>query len=145
MSDDFLTDEIFFYECKVCGNVMLKLIDSKLTPQCCGRDMHRLTPAEVEASVTTHQPVYVQNGNKILVRVGKEEHPMNAEHYIQWILIKTNRGFHVHKLRPGEEPETCFSLCPGEQLKEVYEFCSRHKLFKTDVADELTDCPMCGI
>ena len=33
-----------FYECEVCGNVMVKLVDGGVTPDCCGAAARTWTP-----------------------------------------------------------------------------------------------------
>lgn len=46
-----------FYLCPVCGNVLVKIEDSGVTPHCCGREMVELEPGTTDASLEKHVPV----------------------------------------------------------------------------------------
>lgn len=119
---------IVFYRCSVCGNLMIKLVDSGLTPQCCGRDMMPAEPSKEEFG-EKHIPVWRMNGCKLMIQVGEILHPMSKEHYINWILIKTNLGTHIRELSPDDSPEAVITLSKGERLLEVYSFCNIHGLW----------------
>lgn len=123
-----------FYVCNVCGNVVVKLHDSGLTPNCCGRDMVPLEAAVIDGSGERHVPVTSIEDNVVVVTVGQVLHPMTPEHYIEWIFIKTNLGFHYKRLHPGDVPEAFFHLDEGEMVCEVYEYCNIHKLWNRPMA-----------
>ena len=55
---------------------------------------------------------------------------MIAEHYIEWIALKTKEGVQIKELKPEEEPKRCFSLCEGDEVEEVYAYCNLHSLWK---------------
>ena len=57
---------------------------------------------------------------------------MLPEHWIQWVLVETDKGFHRHNLQPAEAPEAVFTL-PGEKVIAVYEYCNLHGLWKTSL------------
>ena len=46
-----------FYKCNHCGNVIVKLVDSKVPVVCCGEPMVELVPNTVDASGEKHLPV----------------------------------------------------------------------------------------
>ena len=46
-----------FYKCAHCGNVIQKVVDSKVPVVCCGEKMQELIPGTVDASVEKHLPV----------------------------------------------------------------------------------------
>ena len=46
-----------FYKCAMCGNVVVKLVDSKVPIVCCGEKMQELVPNTVDASNEKHVPV----------------------------------------------------------------------------------------
>lgn len=139
--------ELTFYRCNVCGNLIVKLNDSGITPVCCARDMEILTPNTTDGAEEKHVPMWMMDGCKVIVTVSTEEHPMSEEHYIQLIALETNRGFSVKYLCPGDNPEACFKLCKGEVVKNIYEFCNIHKLWKADMTSEESENerPVCGI
>ena len=46
-----------FYKCRRCGNVIEKVVDSKVPVVCCGEKMEELVPNTVDASGEKHLPV----------------------------------------------------------------------------------------
>ena len=84
--------EVKFYRCNHCGNIVEKIIDSKVPVVCCGEPMKALIPGTSDASVEKHLPVYKVENNKVYVTVGSVEHPMVEEHYIEWISLQTKYG-----------------------------------------------------
>ena len=53
-----------FYKCRHCGNVIQKVVDSRVPVVCCGEKMEELIPGTVDASVEKHVPVYEVKDNK---------------------------------------------------------------------------------
>lgn len=135
MKTNNFTKKVLFYLCSVCGNLIIKLNDSGLVPQCCGRDMILLEPGTTDASEEYHVPIWKMKGCKVMVEVGREYHPMTEMHYIQWIVVETNRGFYCKHLWPNMVPEACFRLCSEEYVTDVYAYCNLHKLWKAEPVD----------
>ena len=57
--------------------------------------MHELTANTTEAALEKHLPAVTVNGGKIEVVVGAVEHPMSDAHYIEWILLETDKGVQI--------------------------------------------------
>jgi superoxide reductase len=119
-----------FFRCEHCGNIIEMVNDTGVPVMCCGQKMTELIPGTVDAALEKHVPVYTVEGNKVMVTVGAVEHPMLPEHYIQWIAIETKQGSQRKTLSPGEKPAACFTLCEGDELVAVYEYCNLHGLWK---------------
>ena len=119
-----------FYICRHCGNMIAMLHDGGAHVQCCGEKMRRLEPGTTEASGEKHIPVYNREGNTIHVSVGSVEHPMSEEHYIEWICLVTEHVIQYAHLKPTDKPRAKFSLCEGDEVREVYAFCNQHDLWK---------------
>ena len=119
-----------FYYCSVCGNIIEKVADSGNDLVCCGRSMIEMEAGITDGSVEFHIPVCEREEKQIKVCIGKNPHPMTAEHYIQWIELVTNKGIYRKYLEPGEDPCVKFKLCKSETPIEVYAYCNRHKLWK---------------
>lgn len=117
------------YRCPHCGNIIIKLVDSKVKPVCCGVAMQELKPNTVDAALEKHVPVVAKGAGEVKVTVGSVLHPMLPEHYIEFVAIVTNLGWRVNHLKPGDLPETTFALAKGEKVKKVYEYCSLHGLW----------------
>ncbi len=119
-----------FYVCEHCGNIITKVQDSKVPVMCCGQKMTEMIPGTTDAAVEKHVPVYEVEGNVVKVQVGSVEHPMVAEHYIQWIVLQTNQGAQIKYLEPENPPVAAFALAEGEVVEAVLEYCNLHGLWQ---------------
>ena len=119
-----------FYICEVCGNIITHVNASGVPVFCCGQKMRELVPGTVDASQEKHVPVYRVEGNLVHVKVGSVEHPMLAEHSIQWVAVESRQGVQIKYLQPGQAPEASFALVDGDELVAVYEYCNLHGLWK---------------
>ena len=121
-----------FYICPHCGNIVEMVHDAGVNPVCCGQKMDELVPNSVEASGEKHIPAVNIEGGIVEVKVGSVEHPMAAEHWIEWIQVATNKGVQRKYLNPGEAPKVKF-LLSGEKPLAVYAYCNLHGLWKVDL------------
>lgn len=122
-----------FYKCPVCGNVVEKLVDSKVPVVCCGKKMEELVPNTVDASGEKHVPVVTRIDEcKVKVEVGSVAHPMLPEHHIAFIYLENENGGIRIDLPKDGKPEAVFCTCSGKPAA-VYEYCNLHGLWKTDV------------
>ena len=121
-----------FYVCPVCGQVVEKVTDKGIPVVCCGKPMEELKANTTDASQEKHVPVVTVDGNKVNVTVGSVAHPMEAEHYIEWIYVQTENGGLRKTLNPGDAPEAEFCL-GGDKAVAVYAYCNLHGLWKADV------------
>ena len=119
-----------FYICKHCGNIIEKVEDKGVPVVCCGEVMQELQAGIEDGAVEKHVPVYTVDGDLVQVEVGEVEHPMFAEHWIEWISLKTDQGIQRKYLKPGEKPAVDFKLCDNETVEEVYAYCNLHGLWK---------------
>ncbi|MDL2220361.1 hypothetical protein LJC55_01705 [Eubacteriales bacterium OttesenSCG-928-N14] len=91
-----------------------------------------LPPDFKERTVEAHLPVVQVGENTVRVQIGKDLHMMEAEHYIEWILLQTDRGGSWKNLVPGDEPVAVFATQPGETVVAAYAYCNLHGLWKKD-------------
>ncbi len=122
--------DVKFYICEHCGNIITKVVDSKVPVMCCGQKMTELIPGTVDAAVEKHVPVYSVEGNVVSVSVGSVEHPMIEQHYIQWIAVATKEGVQIKYLNPEEKPAATFAVTDGDEVEAVYAYCNLHGLWK---------------
>ena len=125
-----MKENVKFYRCPICGNV-IELIDGdskRIT--CCGKNMELLVANTVDASVEKHVPVYKKEGEKIVVKVGDVIHPMEEKHYIMWIALVSDNKVTRVDLLPNEAPEAVFDYV---EKAEVYAYCNLHGLWKTTI------------
>ena len=119
-----------FYICSHCGNIIAKVKDVGVPVMCCGQKMTEIIPGTTEASHEKHIPVYQVEGNIVTVRVGAVDHPITAEHFIEWVSLQTKQGNQRKVLTPGQEPVVRFALCEGDEVEAVYAYCNLHGLWK---------------
>ena len=128
-----------FYKCRHCGNVIMKMVDSKVPVVCCGEVMQELVPNTVDASFEKHVPFVTnliecdcegQCERVIKVQVGSVPHPMTTEHHIAFIYVETENGGMRKSLK--DKPEATFCVC-GDKPVAVYEYCNLHGLWKTEL------------
>lgn len=119
-----------FYRCKKCGTMVGLIHKGGCIPSCCGEEMAELVANTTDAAHEKHVPVITQNGNEVRVAVGSAAHPMEAEHWIQWIYLHTEQGGQRKVLNPGDKPEAVFALADGDKLISAYEYCNKHGLWE---------------
>ncbi len=114
------------FKCEVCGNT-ISFVDNK-GPKivCCDKEMEELPIKTEDEGQEKHVPVLSVEGNKVNVKVGSVEHPMEDEHYIQLIqLVQNDKVIFEKRLSPGEKPEAEFLVENTENLK-AREVCNVH-------------------
>jgi superoxide reductase len=80
-----------------------------------------------------HIPVWESVPAGILVKVGSIEHPMEEQHYIEWIELKTTGGLTERRtLKPGSKPEALFDA-EAAQVAELAAYCNIHGLWNNKV------------
>lgn len=119
-----------FFKCHKCGN-LIGLIEGDIDNiTCCGEKMELLVANSIDAAMEKHIPVYEKVEDEIVVQVGKIEHPMEKEHYIQWIAQMNDNQTTRIRLYPEQSTTVRFKYIPGATL---YAYCNKHGLWKTEV------------
>ena len=119
-----------FYKCEKCGKIIAIVNDKPCDTFCCNEPMKELVPNTTDAATEKHVPVYTVDGNVVKVTIGSVEHPMTDEHLIEWVSLETKQGNQRKILKSGSEPKICFSMCNGDEVKNVYAYCNLHGLWK---------------
>lgn len=120
-----------FFICEHCGNIITKLKDAGVPVMCCGQKMREIIPGTTDAAQEKHIPVYTVEGGKVMVTVGAVSHPMQTEHYIEWVSLQTKQGNQRKILQPGQEPKVCFTIYEDDEVEAVYAYCNLHSLWKS--------------
>jgi superoxide reductase len=96
---------------------------------CCGQPMELLKEKREDVGQEKHVPVIEKAGARAKVKVGSIPHPMEENHYIEWVEIiadgKSCRKF----LNPGDKPEAEFEI-KAEKI-EAREYCNVHGLWRS--------------
>ena len=122
--------EIKYLKCAKCGQIVSVVKDTGVPIICCGQPMEEIEAGVTDAAVEKHVPVYENSDNMLRVNVGIEDHPMEEEHYIEWIAVTTKLGYQRKNLKPGEPPHAVFSLVDHDEVIAVYAYCNIHGLWK---------------
>lgn len=117
-----------FYKCKHCGQIIAFVKETGVPVICCGDPMEEIIPGTVDAALEKHVPVVEVNGNIVKVTIGEVEHPMQDDHYIEWIALQTKFGNQRKELKPGDKPVAEFAMIEGDQVIATFEYCNLHGL-----------------
>ena len=122
-------EEIIFKKCGNCGTLVKVMINSKeeLEKICSKDDTKIIKPNTEDASFEKHVPNFVINGNKIDVKIN---HPMDEDHYIMFITMKTENEETTKYLRPGDLAEASFEY-KGKGI--IYAYCNKHSLWSKEI------------
>ena len=127
-------NEVKFYYCEACGNLVILLNEGPGQLVCCGQDMILLEAGTTDAAKEKHVPEAKREGDRLIVQVGSVAHPMEEKHYITHIVAVQGDKVQIKYLKPGEEPKAEFAICAEcEDKIQVYEFCNLHGLWMTEV------------
>lgn len=117
------------YKCVNTGVVIEILECGSVCEACTEQEMQPLLErGAAEEGKEKHVPVVTRSDGRILVTVGSTPHPMEQEHWIQWIELRTGDQVYRKHLRPGERPEATFPVVDGDFT--VRELCNKHGLWK---------------
>jgi superoxide reductase len=124
-----MAERLQVYKCELCGNIVEVFHAGQGELVCCGQPMNLLAENTVDAAVEKHVPVIEQTDHGIKVTVGSVPHPMEPEHYIEWIEVVVDGKAYTEFLNPGDPPEATFCV-EGDQIT-AREYCNKHGHWKS--------------
>lgn len=116
------------YRCELCGNIVHVVNAGGGDLVCCGKPMKLLKENTTDAAVEKHVPVIEKTATGYKVSVGSVAHPMQAEHYIQFIELIADGISYWKFLKPGDAPVAEF--CVSATSVKAREYCNLHGLWK---------------
>ncbi len=130
-----MAEKLNLYKCDICGNIVEVVIDGAGSLVCCGEDMKLLNANTEDGATEKHVPVVEHLNTSHVIKVGSLPHPMEKEHYIQFIEVISNDRRYVKRkyLYPGEEPEMIIK-CLEQDDFEAREYCNIHGLYSNKEA-----------
>jgi len=117
------------YKCNVCGNMVEMIHMGAGDLVCCGQPMDLEKEKTEDEGNEKHKPIIEYTEDGIKVKVGSIEHPMEEEHFIEWIEIIASGNHARHFLKPGDKPETFFDVKAENVEAKIY--CNVHGLWKS--------------
>lgn len=115
---------------KVTG-LVVQVLNPGTATQCCSPDATILDVMTRDGAVEKHVPVVVATEHGIKVTVGSVPHPMDADHFIEFIEVVNGPYVNRKHLKPGEAPVAEFYV-PMQPGLEVRAYCNKHGLWKAD-------------
>lgn len=117
------------YKCPICGNVIEIIHPGAGQLVCCGQPMELLQTKTEDTGYEKHLPVVEKFENKITVKIGSVQHPMEESHYIELIEIITPDKVYKKFLKPNDKPEAIFEISADNITIRAY--CNVHGLWQT--------------
>ena len=123
------TARLQVYRCNICGNIVEVIHTGAGELVCCGQPMELLVENTTDAAQEKHVPVIEKVDGGIKVAVGSVAHPMEEDHFIEWIEVLVDGKAYRQFLKPGSKPEAEFEI-KGQKVT-AREYCSIHGLWKS--------------
>ncbi len=117
------------YKCESCGAIVEVLAGGAGVLVCCGEDMKNMKENTVDASKEKHIPVAEKSAVGTKVKVGSVPHPMEPDHYIEWVEVVNGEWVNFKAMKPGEKPEADFYVPMSPKLV-VRAYCNKHGLWR---------------
>lgn len=121
-----MTKRLQVYKCEVCGNIVQVSHAGVGTLICCNKSMRLLEEKTEDEGREKHKPVIEKTVDGIKVLVGTVPHPMEKDHYIEWIEVLSRDNICIKFLSPGQPPEAYFKI---QDYDVVREYCTVHGLW----------------
>jgi len=124
-----MTEISQIYKCTVCGNIIEVVHTGGGELVCCGQPMVIEQEKDMEEGTEKHRPIIERTDSGVIIRVGSVPHPMESEHYIEWIEVITEHRVYRKALEPNMEPLAEFCLNAVHISARAY--CNKHGLWKS--------------
>ncbi len=124
-----MTEQKQIYKCNVCGNIVEVLHSGEGELVCCGQAMELQQEKSQEEGHEKHVPVIEKTEKGYKIKVSSVPHPMETEHYIEWMEINADGKSGKKFLKPGDAPEAEFFVQAENVSARAY--CNVHGLWKS--------------
>ena len=114
-------------KCNVCGKVVMVIHNGGGTSVCCNQPMEILVEKIDDQGKEKHVPVVEKTATGVKVKVGSIPHPMEGDHYIEWIEVTSGKYLYVKGLEPDDAPEAEFPVTSPHVKARSY--CNKHGLW----------------
>ena len=116
-------------KCDNCGSIIQVLVEDD--GDACDTHMFEF-PAQTEGEKSPkHKPVVEINGDNVTVKVGEVAHPMDDDHYIQFLIVEAGVEQYAKYFKPGDVAEATFTVNSTDDVK-AFVFCNLHGLWSSD-------------
>ena len=116
------------YKCNVCGNIVEVTHTGVGELVCCNQPMQLMQENTEDAVTEKHVPIIEKTESSITVKVGEVTHPMDENHFIEWIEILADEKVYRKYLHSGDTPTAVFEIKAENVTARAY--CNLHGLWK---------------
>ena len=108
------------------GKVIMEMndVDAEIL---CKDEVFVELPVQNNEDWETHEPVINRNGDFFSVNIASDDHPMEVDHHIAFVILQYEKGYRVVYFDEGEKPEVKFYQ--DEPVIAVYAYCNQHGLW----------------
>ena len=116
-------------KCDDCGSIIQVL--SEGDEKVCSDHMLEF-PVQTEGEKSPkHKPVVEIDGDKVTVKVGEAAHPMDDDHYIEFVIVEAGAEQYAKCFKPGDVAEATFTVNSTDDVKALA-FCNQHGLWSSE-------------
>ncbi|WP_292812018.1 desulfoferrodoxin family protein [Methanobrevibacter sp.] len=116
-------------KCEECGSIIQVLAIGD--ENACNDHMLAI-PVQTEGEKSPkHKPVVEIDGDKVTVKVGEAAHPMDDDHYIQFLIVEAGDEQYAKCFKPGDVAEATFTVNDASDVKACA-FCNLHGLWASE-------------
>ncbi|MCK4635647.1 MAG: desulfoferrodoxin [Candidatus Moranbacteria bacterium] len=123
-----MTEKHQVYKCLICGNIVQINHVGVGELVCCNQLMNLQIENIEDATIEKHVPVVEKIKGGIKIKVGEVAHPMEEDHFIEWIEIIAGGENQKVFLKVGDQPEVFFAIKSDDFVVRAY--CNLHGLWK---------------
>ncbi len=123
-----MTKRLEVYKCEVCGNIVEMVHSGQGELVCCGQPMTKQKEkTDEEGLAEKHRPIVEEESDGAIIKIGLVPHPMESEHFIEWVEVITDKKICRYPLSPGEKSEVRSWLKNHDNVRA---YCNAHGLWK---------------
>ena len=124
-----MTQNFEVYKCSICGNIVEAVHASTGTLVCCGQQMELLKERFEDEGFEKHVPIIKKLKTKVRVKIGSKLHPMEPNHYIEFVELIADGNIYRKFLKPGDKPKAEF--CVKAENISARISCNLHGLWRS--------------
>ena len=118
-------------KCEKCGSILGMFVKGE--GEVCSPDLTKIPVITEGEKAPKHKPVVEIDGDNITVKVGEAAHPMDDDHYIQFVAVEAGSELYAKCFKPGEAAEATFTVGADKAADAVaYAFCNLHGLWSSE-------------
>lgn len=125
-----MADFLSVYKCEKCKMLIEVMSPANGELVCCGQPMKYMKEGTTDGAKEKHVPVIEKTADGYKVKVGSVAHPMQDDHWIQWIELVADGVSYTRFLKPGMAPEAEFCIKAAENVF-AREYCNLHGHWKS--------------